>query len=76
MVIPHQPYYHQALHFDDIQGHTSIYFIWAKNNEFAFLMSLKTWDLELNPHGSKPATTLSIWNPIQREVTLSNDPDI
>ena len=33
-------------------------------------------DPPLNPHGPRPAAALSLWNPMQREVTVSNDPGI
>ena len=29
-----------------------------------------------NPLGPRPAAALSLWNPMRREVTVSNDPGI
>ena len=30
----------------------------------------------INPLGPRPAATSSLWNPIRREVAVSNDPGI
>ena len=41
---------------------------------------IKAWmcnnQLNLNPLGPRPATALSLRNPMRREVTVSNDPGI